>query len=428
MPADDYTDPAPFTTFTHLDATTELSRQIASLGIYPAVDPLASTSTILAPEVVGQRHYDVARRVQEVLQRYKELQDIIAILGLDELSEEDRITVDRARKVQRFLSQPFNVGEVFTGLNGVTVPVEDTVESFEQLVNGDLDDLPEQAFLNVGDADSVPGPRPASSRRTPDAAAGRARLAGAASLLSAEADMVLARTIGGGDIAFLPGHAPFIGALDTWTVEIRLADGSDRLAAVHGGFVEVSDDHVKILSDLAELATRSTSSGRGRSRRAEADRSARADDAEAEAALRRAHARLRAAGQPSDPTRARSCAPAQLAGGRLSAVRRSDDLDLVEAVGRLGVVHLERLERLDQDLADHQVAVPLAVGRDDVPRRVVGRGLRQAPPRRPPGSRPSTCARRGRRARTSSASSGCRAVPPAAPSARPSRCAGRTCG
>ena len=127
VPADDYTDPAPFTTFTHLDATTELSRDIASLGIYPAVDPLSSTSNILAPEIVGERHYDVARRVQGVLQRYKELQDIIAILGLDELSEEDRVTVTRARKIQRFLSQPFNVGEVFTGLKGVTVPVEETV-------------------------------------------------------------------------------------------------------------------------------------------------------------------------------------------------------------------------------------------------------------------------------------------------------------
>jgi F-type H+-transporting ATPase subunit beta len=155
VPADDYTDPAPFTTFTHLDATTELSRQIASLGIYPAVDPLTSTSSILAPEIVGDRHYDVARRVQETLQRYKELQDIIAILGLDELSEEDRVVVDRARKVQRFLSQPFFVGEVFTGLPGIFVSVEDTVESFEQLVNGDLDDLPEQAFLNVGNADSA---------------------------------------------------------------------------------------------------------------------------------------------------------------------------------------------------------------------------------------------------------------------------------
>jgi F-type H+-transporting ATPase subunit beta len=155
VPADDYTDPAPFTTFTHLDATTELSRDIAALGIYPAVDPLASTSTILAPEVVGDRHYRVARQVQEILQRFKELQDIIAILGLDELSEEDRITVDRARKVQRFLSQPMIVAEVFTGLPGVFTPVEETVDSFEALVTGELDDLPEQAFLNVGGADDV---------------------------------------------------------------------------------------------------------------------------------------------------------------------------------------------------------------------------------------------------------------------------------
>jgi F-type H+-transporting ATPase subunit beta len=155
VPADDYTDPAPFTTFTHLDATTELSRQIASLGIYPAVDPLASTSNILTPEIVGDRHYDVARKVQGVLQRYRELQDIIAILGLDELSEEDRLIVNRARKIQRFLSQPFNVGEVFTGLKGVTVPIAETVESFEVLLNGDLDDVPEQASLNVGGVESV---------------------------------------------------------------------------------------------------------------------------------------------------------------------------------------------------------------------------------------------------------------------------------
>ena len=155
VPADDYTDPAPFTTFTHLDATTELSRQIAALGIYPAVDPLASTSTLLQPEVVGDRHYAVARRVQEVLQRYKELQDIIAILGLDELSEEDRLTVNRARKVQRFLSQPFFVAEVFTGMSGIYVPINETVESFEALINGELDDVPEQAFFNVGGVESV---------------------------------------------------------------------------------------------------------------------------------------------------------------------------------------------------------------------------------------------------------------------------------
>jgi F-type H+-transporting ATPase subunit beta len=155
VPADDYTDPAPFTTFTHLDATTELSRDIAALGIYPAVDPLASTSTILQPDVVGERHYAVARRVQEILQRYKELQDIIAILGLDELSEEDKVTVSRARKIQRFLSQPMFVAETFTGLPGVFTPVEETVNSFEALINGDLDDLPEQAFLNVGGADDA---------------------------------------------------------------------------------------------------------------------------------------------------------------------------------------------------------------------------------------------------------------------------------
>ncbi len=155
VPADDYTDPAPFTTFTHLDATTELSRDIAAKGIYPAVDPLSSTSSILAPEVVGDRHYQVARRVQEILQRYKELQDIIAILGLDELSEEDRVTVNRARKVERFLSQPMFVAQVFTGLPGIFTPVEETIDSFEALVSGDLDDLPEQAFLNVGGADSA---------------------------------------------------------------------------------------------------------------------------------------------------------------------------------------------------------------------------------------------------------------------------------
>jgi len=155
VPADDFTDPAPFTTFTHLDATTELSRNIAALGIYPAVDPLSSSSRILAPEVVGERHYAVARRVQEVLQRYKELQDIIAILGLDELSEEDKVLVQRARKVEKFLSQPFFVGEQFTGLKGINVPVEETIDSFEQLVDGELDDLPEQAFFNVGNADSA---------------------------------------------------------------------------------------------------------------------------------------------------------------------------------------------------------------------------------------------------------------------------------
>ncbi|MCI2975153.1 MAG: F0F1 ATP synthase subunit beta [Ferrimicrobium sp.] len=155
VPADDYTDPAPFTTFTFLDATTELSRQIASLGIYPAVDPLASTSNILAPHIVGERHYQVARSVQQILQRYKELQDIIAILGLDELSEEDKVTVSRARRIQRFLSQPFFVAEVFTGAKGKYVPINETIESFEAIVRGDLDGVPEQAFLNSGGIEDV---------------------------------------------------------------------------------------------------------------------------------------------------------------------------------------------------------------------------------------------------------------------------------
>jgi F-type H+-transporting ATPase subunit beta len=155
VPADDYTDPAPFTTFTFLDATTELSRQIASLGIYPAVDPLASTSNILAPHIVGERHYQVARSVQQILQRYKELQDIIAILGLDELSEEDKVTVSRARRIQRFLSQPFFVAEIFTGAKGKYVPIAETIESFEAIVRGDLDGVPEQAFLNSGGIDDV---------------------------------------------------------------------------------------------------------------------------------------------------------------------------------------------------------------------------------------------------------------------------------
>ncbi len=150
VPADDLTDPAPATSFSHLDATTVLSRQIAELGIYPAVDPLDSTSRILDPRVIGDEHYDVARSVQEVLQRYKSLQDIIAILGMDELSEEDRLAVARARKIQRFLSQPFHVAEVFTGSPGVFVDLEDTIKGFKAIVAGEYDDLPEQAFYMVG--------------------------------------------------------------------------------------------------------------------------------------------------------------------------------------------------------------------------------------------------------------------------------------
>ena len=155
VPADDLTDPAPATTFAHLDATTVLSRNIASMGIYPAVDPLESTSRILTPDIVGKEHYEVARAVQSILQRYNELQDIIAILGMDELSDEDKLTVSRARKIQRFLSQPFSVAEAFTGMAGKYVPLKETIRGFKEIIEGKHDDLPESAFLFAGTIDEV---------------------------------------------------------------------------------------------------------------------------------------------------------------------------------------------------------------------------------------------------------------------------------
>ena len=155
VPADDYTDPAPATTFAHLDATTNLSRQIVELGIYPAVDPLASSSRILDPRILGEEHYNTARAVKQILQKYKDLQDIIAILGIDELSEEDKVTVARARKIQKFLSQPFHVGEQFTGIPGKYVPLADSIRSFKTIVAGEVDDLPEQAFYMAGAIEEV---------------------------------------------------------------------------------------------------------------------------------------------------------------------------------------------------------------------------------------------------------------------------------
>src|SRR5213082_3502350 len=155
VPADDYTDPAPFTTFTHLDATTNLSRDVFAKGIFPAVDPLASTSRILQPDVVGERHYAVARETVRILQRYRELQDIIAILGIDELAEEDKVLVARARKIEKFLGQPMYAGEPFTGIPGTNVPVAETVEAFDKLNTGEFDDIPEQAFVAVGGVDDV---------------------------------------------------------------------------------------------------------------------------------------------------------------------------------------------------------------------------------------------------------------------------------
>ena len=155
VPADDLTDPAPATTFAHLDATTVLSRKIVEQGIYPAVDPLESTSRILEPDIVGEEHYQVARKVQEILQKYKELQDIIAILGMEELADEDKVLVYRARKIQKFLSQPFNVAEVFTGLPGKYVPLRETIRGFKMIVEGAMDELPENAFFNVGTIDEA---------------------------------------------------------------------------------------------------------------------------------------------------------------------------------------------------------------------------------------------------------------------------------
>ena len=155
VPADDLTDPAPATTFNHLDAKTVLSRQIASLGIFPAVDPLESSSRVLDPQIVGKEHYEVARGVQSILQRYNELQDIIAILGMDELSDEDKLIVARARRIQRFLGQPFHVAEVFTGIPGTYVPLKETIRSFKEILEGKHDNLPESAFINAGNIDTV---------------------------------------------------------------------------------------------------------------------------------------------------------------------------------------------------------------------------------------------------------------------------------
>ena len=155
VPADDLTDPAPASVFAHLNATTTLSRSISEKGIYPAVDPLDSTSTILKPDILGEEHYNVANQVKSILQRYKELQDIIAILGIDELSDDDKVTVQRARKIERFLSQPFNVAEQFTGTPGAYVPIAETIRSFKEILNGDHDDLPESAFLLKGTIDDV---------------------------------------------------------------------------------------------------------------------------------------------------------------------------------------------------------------------------------------------------------------------------------
>ncbi|XP_034226077.1 ATP synthase subunit beta, chloroplastic [Prunus dulcis] len=230
VPADDLTDPAPATTFAHLDATTVLSRGLAAKGIYPAVDPLDSTSTMLQPRIVGEEHYETAQRVKETLQRYKELQDIIAILGLDELSEDDRLTVARARKIERFLSQPFFVAEVFTGSPGKYVGLAETIRGFKLILSGELDGLPEQAFYLVGNIDEA--------------------TAKATTLGTSEVKEIILST-NSGQIGVLPNHAPVATAVDIGILRIRLNDQWLTMALM-GGFARIGNNEITVLVNDAE--------------------------------------------------------------------------------------------------------------------------------------------------------------------------------
>ncbi|KAL3614572.1 hypothetical protein CASFOL_041658 [Castilleja foliolosa] len=234
VPADDLTDPAPATTFAHLDATTVLSRGLAAKGIYPAVDPLDSTSTMLQPRIVGEEQYEIAQRVKQTLQRYKELQDIIAILGLDELSEEDRLTVARARKIERFLSQPFFVAEVFTGSPGKYVGLAETIRGFQLILSGELDGLPEQAFYLVGNIDE---------------AAAKAMNLEMESNLKKLKEIILSTN--SGQIGVLPNHAPIATAVDIGTLRIRLKDQWLTMALM-GGFARIGSNEITVLVNDAE--------------------------------------------------------------------------------------------------------------------------------------------------------------------------------
>ena len=266
MPADDYTDPAPATTFAHLDATTNLSRAISELGIYPAVDPLASTSRILDPRIIGDEHYNVARQVKQILQRYKDLQDIIAILGIDELSEDDKLTVSRARKIQKFLSQPFFVAQQFTGLEGKYVPIADTIRGFKEIVEGKHDEIPEQDFYMAGTIDEVHRAVHASGRR-PKRRVGRRSEADDVALpthlqlqiVSADRSLVNEPVdeveIPGADGYFgvLPGHTPLLALLGAGELWYRQGQEKHYLAIAFG-FAEVQPDRVTILAQIAERA------------------------------------------------------------------------------------------------------------------------------------------------------------------------------
>ncbi len=258
VPADDITDPAPATTFAHLDATMLLSRPLSELGIYPAVDPLTSTSRILSARIVGQEHYDVAQGVKRILQRYKDLQDIIAILGIDELSEEDKVTVARARKVQRFLSQPFHVAEIFTGIPGAYVKVEDTIRSFKEIIDGKHDDIPEQAFYLKGGIEDVLRRRRedetdgiAMAENTPNSGLLTVRLVTMDRVLvDATAEAVELPSMSG-YLEALYGAAPLIAELGAGEVRLHGGTSGDQKFFVAWGFVEVLPERVTILAETA---------------------------------------------------------------------------------------------------------------------------------------------------------------------------------
>ena len=292
VPADDITDPAPHTAFAHLDATTVLSRDIASLGIYPAVDPLDSTSRILDARYVGEEHYDVARRVQEILQRYKDLQDIIAILGIDELSEEDKVIVSRARKIQRFLSQPFFVAEQFTGIPGKYTPIDETIASFKALCEGEYDHLPGAGLLH-GRRDR--GGRGAGEDDRGCVVALEVHVVTPErEVWAGQATEVVAHGVDG-DVGILTGHAPLLVQLAIGPLQVQEEDGTWLKAVVDGGFLHVSSEEgatrVDVLATNAQLEAEIDVEAV--KRRLEQLRSGPADDDEhAKTEIARAEARL----------------------------------------------------------------------------------------------------------------------------------------
>ena len=296
VPADDYTDPGVVTSFGHLDAVIALERSIAEQGLYPAVDPLTSTSRVLDPAIVGQDHYNVALQVQRVLQRYKDLQDVIAILGIEELSEEDKVIVARARKIQRFLSQPMFVAEAYTGRAGRYVPREETVRGFKEILEGKHDALPEQAFFMQGTIDDVvaEADKDGSTRlmgiRVDIVTAERL-------VFSEDADIVMVPGVEG-EMGILPHHEPIMTMIKPGEVLVRKGTEEYSLA-VSGGFLEVKPDHITILADAAERADEiDIARAEAAKKRAEeklTNRTAETDTANAEASLRRALARIKVA-------------------------------------------------------------------------------------------------------------------------------------